>query len=131
MSKWVLAGSFLLLAVTGIYIAQPSGRYVMLWVRAIHFYAAIAFVCAVVASVATGPRRSAWIFLPHLVMIATGFAIYSASARTDSVMRVFTLMIPFLGGLQAAHLVHHATMWAVAGAGVYGMTRRDPSHTPV
>jgi Ni,Fe-hydrogenase I cytochrome b subunit len=63
-------------------------------------------------------------------MIATGFAIYSASARTDSVMRVFTLLIPFIGGLQTAHLVHHVTMWIVAGFALCAAPCDSP-HTPV
>jgi Ni/Fe-hydrogenase 1 B-type cytochrome subunit len=55
------------------------------------------------------------VFTLYLVMIATGFAIYSASAALDSPMRAFTFLAPVFGGLQSARWIHHVGMWLLLG----------------
>ena len=174
LTHWVIAISFFVLGVTGFYIGHPfitvSGEakqhFVMGWMRAIHFYFAIAFVLAVVLRIAwmfMGNKYASWnkfipvtkrrfkgllptikfylsnmrkppgfvghnplagldytiIFLLDIVLIVTGFAMYAASAPRGSVMQVFTLLIPYVGGLQTARLIHHVTMWLIAGFAVH------------
>jgi Ni/Fe-hydrogenase 1 B-type cytochrome subunit len=48
-------------------------------------------------------------------MIATGFALYSASARVGSPMRLFQFLVPLFGGLQPARWIHHVVMWLLLG----------------
>lgn len=63
-AHWLIAISFVVLGATGFYIAHPfiavagdaRQHFVMGWVRAIHFYFAIAFTLAVVL-------RIAWMFM--------------------------------------------------------------------
>jgi Ni/Fe-hydrogenase 1 B-type cytochrome subunit len=59
------------------------------------------------------------VFFLYLVMIGTGFAMYSASARVGSPMRLFQLLIPLFGGLQGARVVHHIVMWLLLGFAVH------------
>ncbi len=124
----VIAVSFLVLGVTGVYIGHPFGNgsgFVMGWVRAIHFYFAIAFTLALVA-------RVAWMFIDSLVpgvndgvlvllggvLVATGFGIYAPSASYGSPMQMFGFLASWFGGLQTARLIHHVTMWLTAGFAV-------------
>lgn len=65
ITHWTIVLAMTVLAVTGIYIGNPfaSGKFVMGWMKVLHFYAAIAFTLAVVARVVwmvLGPRRSGW-----------------------------------------------------------------------
>lgn len=46
-----------------------------------------------------------------LLEVATGLALYSASAHVDSPLRLFGFLVPLVGGLQTARLLHHVTMW--------------------
>lgn len=55
------------------------------------------------------------VFGLFLVMIGTGFALMSASAHVDSVMRSFDFLIPLFGGLQMARFIHHICMWLIIG----------------
>ena len=71
VTHWLIALSIIVLSVTGFYIGRPfmtvpgqAGRwFVMGWMRAIHFYAAIVFTCAVIAriiSMFTGNKYARW-----------------------------------------------------------------------
>lgn len=53
-----------------------------------------------------------FVFGLYLVMIASGFALYSASAYT-SYMHGFDFLVPLFGGLQTARWIHHVTMWLI------------------
>lgn len=76
IAHWVIAGSIVVLSVTGMYMGKPMDliapghrtMFVMGWTRAIHFYAAIAFVLGIVTRIAwmfLGNRYSHWDkFLP-------------------------------------------------------------------
>jgi Ni/Fe-hydrogenase 1 B-type cytochrome subunit len=46
-------------------------------------------------------------------MIATGLALYSVVTSPTSVFASFGFLVPLLGGLQVARLVHHIGMWIV------------------
>ncbi len=59
------------------------------------------------------------VFGLYVVVIVTGFAMYSASARVGSPMRAFDLLIPLLGGLQTARWIHHIVMWLLLGFTVH------------
>lgn len=59
------------------------------------------------------------VFTLYFVMIATGFALYSSQAAAGSPMRAFRFLIPVLGGLQTARLVHHVVMWLLLGFAVH------------
>jgi len=52
-----------------------------------------------------------FIFLIQFVMIVTGLALYTVYAPSDSVFQNFGFLIPLLGGLPIAHLIHHIGMW--------------------
>lgn len=49
------------------------------------------------------------VFVLYLVMIATGFALYSVSSY--SFMRGWDFLLPLFHGVQWARWLHHATMW--------------------
>ena len=55
----------------------------------------------------------AMIFGIYLVMIATGFALYTVDVSIGSPFKVFNFLIPLFGGLQYARLIHHIGMWLV------------------
>ena len=59
------------------------------------------------------------VFLLYLVMITTGFALYSVSAPLGSHMRVFHILLPFFGGAQGARWIHHVGMWLLIGFAVH------------
>jgi len=52
-----------------------------------------------------------FVFALYFVQIATGLAVYSVSAHVDSPLRWFTFLVPWVGGLQTAHWLHHVVMW--------------------
>jgi len=54
------------------------------------------------------------VFLLYVTMIMTGMAMWSAS-RPTSWAGHFTWLIPLVGGLQAAHWIHHIAMWLLVG----------------
>ncbi len=49
----------------------------------------------------------------YLVMIASGFALYTVYAPVGSPMQVFGFLIPIFDGLQMARLLHHIGMWVI------------------
>jgi Ni/Fe-hydrogenase 1 B-type cytochrome subunit len=55
------------------------------------------------------------VFGLYLLMMATGFAMYSGKAPIGSPMRLFGFLVPLLGGLQSARLLHHIIMWLLLG----------------
>jgi Ni/Fe-hydrogenase 1 B-type cytochrome subunit len=55
----------------------------------------------------------ALIFMVYLVLIATGLALYTVVASATSPFQVFEFLVPWLGGLQMARLIHHIGMWIV------------------
>jgi Ni/Fe-hydrogenase 1 B-type cytochrome subunit len=59
------------------------------------------------------------VILLFFLQIATGFAMYSASAALGSPMRWFTFLGPLFGGLQTARWLHHGIMWAIIGFAVH------------
>jgi Ni,Fe-hydrogenase I cytochrome b subunit len=109
------------LAATGLLIAYPM-QVRMGTVRAIHLYAAIAFVALVVVS------KIKPILIAEAVVILTGFAMYAASADLDSPMRLFGVAAPWLGGLQSARVLHHAGMWLLVAFALF-YVRRDKART--
>jgi Ni/Fe-hydrogenase 1 B-type cytochrome subunit len=54
------------------------------------------------------------VFGLYLVIIATGFALYSISAYT-SYMSMWKFLLPLFGGAQGARWLHHVTMWLLIG----------------
>jgi Ni/Fe-hydrogenase 1 B-type cytochrome subunit len=71
ITHWLIAGAIAVLSVTGLYIGRPfmtvpgaAGQsFVMGWIKVIHSYAAIVFICAVVARVIwmfTGNKYARW-----------------------------------------------------------------------
>jgi Ni/Fe-hydrogenase 1 B-type cytochrome subunit len=71
LTHWLIAGSIVVLAITGIYIGTPfllapgaaGERFVMGWVKAIHSWSAIVFAVSVLARVGwmfTGNRWASW-----------------------------------------------------------------------
>lgn len=71
VTHWLIALSIIVLSVTGLYIGRPfmtvpgpAGRwFVMGTIKVIHFYAAIVFICAVVARIIwmfTGNKYARW-----------------------------------------------------------------------
>ena len=59
------------------------------------------------------------VFFLYLVQIVTGFVLYGASAEVGSHMRVFRHLVPMLGGLQSARLIHHGIMWLLIGFAIH------------
>jgi Ni/Fe-hydrogenase 1 B-type cytochrome subunit len=59
------------------------------------------------------------VFVVYFVMIATGFAMYSAQAPLGSPMRLFQSLIPLFGDLQMARWLHHGSMWALIAFAVH------------
>lgn len=55
------------------------------------------------------------VFVLYLVMIGTGFAMYSAGAHYSSPTRIFAFLAPLFGGLQTARWIHHVGMWLLIG----------------
>lgn len=59
------------------------------------------------------------VFVLYGIMIATGFALYAASARLGSPMRLFVGLGPALGGLQLVRWVHHGVMWMLLAFAIH------------
>ncbi len=55
------------------------------------------------------------VFGLYFLMMATGFALYSVQAGFGSPMRMFQFLVPMVGGLQTARLLHHVAMWLLLG----------------
>ena len=53
------------------------------------------------------------VFALYLVMIFTGFAMYSVS--TTGYTQIWEFLVPMLGGLQMARWIHHLAMWFILG----------------
>jgi Ni/Fe-hydrogenase 1 B-type cytochrome subunit len=170
LMHWAIALSLFVLAATGYAIGRPfisvSGEardhFVMGWMKAVHFYAAIVFALAVLARLwwlFAGNRWASWrqlvpttaerrrgfvetlrfytflrvdapaeighnpvagvayiaVYALCLVEIATGFALYGASADPDSPLRGFAGVAVLLGGLQTTRWIHHVVMWLLLG----------------
>lgn len=172
-THWLIVVSMLVLVVTGIYIGRPFlssagpayGRFVMGWVKVVHYYGSIVFTLAVAARIVwmfTGPRWARWnqfvpttkqrlrdmvgtflfyvlikpkppeavghnplagatyiaVFGLYLVLIFTGFALYSVNAHT-SYMKFWEVLMPLFGGAAGARWLHHVVMWLLIGFGVH------------
>lgn len=59
------------------------------------------------------------VFALYLVVIATGLAMYAASAAVGSPGRWFAFLAPLFGGLQLARWIHHVVMWLLLGFAVH------------
>jgi len=68
---WLIAGSIIVLSVTGLYMASPfqssavpaTPQFLMGWMKVVHFYAAIVFTLSVLGRVAwmfLGPPQASW-----------------------------------------------------------------------
>jgi Ni/Fe-hydrogenase 1 B-type cytochrome subunit len=57
------------------------------------------------------------VFGLYLVMIATGFAVYSVSAH--SYMHAWQFLLPIFHGVQGARWLHHVVMWLLLGFAVH------------
>jgi len=53
------------------------------------------------------------IFVVYLVKIATGLALYTVYAPVNSPFQLFRVLIPVVGGLQAARLIHIISIWVI------------------
>lgn len=53
------------------------------------------------------------VFALYLLMIASGFALYSVSA--DGYMEMWDFLLPIFGGAQMARWIHHIAMWFILG----------------
>jgi Ni/Fe-hydrogenase 1 B-type cytochrome subunit len=53
------------------------------------------------------------VFGLYLLMILTGFALYSVSAT--GYMQMWEFLIPIFGGVQMARWIHHVAMWFILG----------------
>ena len=167
---WTLALSIFVLAATGFAIGNPfisapgeaGDRFVMGTMRAVHFWAAIAFTIAVLSRIwwlFAGNRWASWrqlvpttrarwrrflgtlrfytllrvdapgeighnpvagvayvaVYGLCLVEIATGLALWGASAAPGSWLHGFAGLATLLGGLQVARWIHHVVMWLLLG----------------
>lgn len=59
------------------------------------------------------------VFGLYLLEIATGLALYGASAHVDSPLRACAALAPWVGGLQTARWIHHVVMWLLLGFAVH------------
>jgi Ni/Fe-hydrogenase 1 B-type cytochrome subunit len=55
------------------------------------------------------------VFLLYFSMIATGLALYSVSASVHSPFKIFSFLLPLVGGPQSARWIHHVVMWLLWG----------------
>lgn len=55
----------------------------------------------------------AFIFLIYVLLTATGLALYTVVASAASPFQAFGFLVPLLGGLQTARLIHHICMYVV------------------
>ncbi len=54
------------------------------------------------------------VFGLYLLVIFTGFALYSVSAH-GSYMKMWDVLLPVFGGIMGARWLHHVTMWLILG----------------
>ncbi len=60
-----------------------------------------------------------FVFLMFFAMITTGLALYSVSAGVHSPFRVFSFLLPLVGGAQHARFIHHVVMWLILAFAVH------------
>jgi Ni/Fe-hydrogenase 1 B-type cytochrome subunit len=48
-----------------------------------------------------------------LALVGTGLALWSSSAAIGTPARIFTFLVPLMGGLAIARFLHHVLMWGV------------------
>jgi len=53
------------------------------------------------------------IYCVYFVLIVTGLALYTVIAAPTSPFQIFGFLVPLLGGLQLARLIHHVGMWVI------------------
>jgi Ni/Fe-hydrogenase 1 B-type cytochrome subunit len=53
------------------------------------------------------------IFVVYLALIASGLALYTVYAPVNSPFQLFRVLIPVVGGLQAARLIHIISIWVI------------------
>jgi Ni/Fe-hydrogenase 1 B-type cytochrome subunit len=58
------------------------------------------------------------VFGLYVVMILTGFALYSVSAH-GSYMKMWDVLLPVFGGPQMTRWIHHVVMWLLLGFAVH------------
>lgn len=58
------------------------------------------------------------VFGLYLIIILTGFALYSVSSYT-SYMSMWDFLLPIFGGAQTARWIHHVVMWLLIGFAVH------------
>jgi Ni/Fe-hydrogenase 1 B-type cytochrome subunit len=61
----------------------------------------------------------ALVFGLYFIAIATGLAMWGASADVGSPLRWFASLAPLFGGLQITRWIHHAVMWLLLGFAVH------------
>jgi Ni/Fe-hydrogenase 1 B-type cytochrome subunit len=61
----------------------------------------------------------ALVFGLYFIAIATGLAMWGASADVGSPLRWFASLAPLFGGLQIARWIHHVVMWVLLGFAVH------------
>lgn len=52
-------------------------------------------------------------FVIEIVIILTGFAMWSDITSYNSPLTYLSFLVPLFGGLQTARFIHHVTMWAM------------------
>ena len=57
------------------------------------------------------------VFALYVIMIITGFALYSVNAT--GYMAMWEFLLPLLGGAQMARWIHHIAMWFLVGLGAH------------
>jgi Ni/Fe-hydrogenase 1 B-type cytochrome subunit len=53
------------------------------------------------------------IFVVYLALISSGLALYTVYAPVNSPFQLFRVLIPVVGGLQAARLIHIISIWVI------------------
>ena len=53
-------------------------------------------------------------FVVYVVLIASGLALYTVYAPVNSPFQFFRVLIPVVGGLQAARLIHIISIWVIS-----------------
>ena len=59
------------------------------------------------------------VFFLYFLMIGTGIALRVVSADLHSPLRIFSFLLPLLGGPQSARWIHHIGMWLLWGFAVH------------
>jgi len=60
-----------------------------------------------------------FVFALFFLMIVTGLSLYSISAHYASPFRVFSFLVPLVGGPQSARWLHHVGMWLILAFAVH------------